>query len=191
MNDKKLLLINEALKLFYARGINSIGINEILKQSGVAKKTLYNHFASKEELVLATLHYRDMIFCQWFESIFNDQSTGTDAMLAIFYALDDWFNNRVIELDEFKGCFFINTAAEYGDHNAPARQLCKAHKNKIKVLIQAKLSLFIKNEELCQQLTQTICLLKEGAIVSASVEGDVTAGLKCLPIVRQLIREGC
>ena len=48
MNDKKKLLIDTALHLFYENGINSVGINEILKVSGVAKKTMYNHFKSKD-----------------------------------------------------------------------------------------------------------------------------------------------
>ncbi|WP_299666825.1 TetR/AcrR family transcriptional regulator [uncultured Psychromonas sp.] len=55
MNKKRQLLIDTALSLFYKKGINTIGINEILQVSGVAKNTLYNHFSSKEELILAAL----------------------------------------------------------------------------------------------------------------------------------------
>ncbi|MDF4603837.1 TetR/AcrR family transcriptional regulator, partial [Vibrio parahaemolyticus] len=55
MNKKKQLLIDTALSLFYKQGINSIGINEVLKVSGVAKRTLYSHFESKEALILAAL----------------------------------------------------------------------------------------------------------------------------------------
>ena len=62
MTNKKQQLTDTALKLFYEKGINSVGINEVLKVSGIAKKTLYNHFSSKEELVLATLEQRDHTF---------------------------------------------------------------------------------------------------------------------------------
>lgn len=55
MSKKRQQLINIALQLFYEKGINSVGINEILSVSGIAKKTLYNHFTSKEDLVLAAL----------------------------------------------------------------------------------------------------------------------------------------
>ena len=67
MNKKRALLIDTALALFYTKGINSIGINEILKTSGVAKRTLYSHFASKEALVLAALKQRHENFITWLE----------------------------------------------------------------------------------------------------------------------------
>ena len=67
MNQKRQLLIDTALDLFYQYGVNSIGINEILKVSGVAKKTLYSHFESKEALILATLEQRHVIFIEWLE----------------------------------------------------------------------------------------------------------------------------
>jgi AcrR family transcriptional regulator len=59
MSKKRQQLIDTALPLFYEKGINSVGINEILSVSGIAKKTLYNHFTSKEELVLAALEQRN------------------------------------------------------------------------------------------------------------------------------------
>lgn len=67
MNKKKQLLIDTALSLFYKQGINSIGINEVLKVSGVAKRTLYSHFESKEALILAALDQRHQIFIAWLE----------------------------------------------------------------------------------------------------------------------------
>ena len=189
MNAKKLLLIKTALQLFYSNGINSVGINEIVKESGVAKKTLYHHFSSKEQLVLATLKYRDHLFCQWLESILNSKQTGKESILALFYGLDNWFNNRVAGLDEFKGCYFINTAAEYGDPNSLARRSCKEHKHKISLLIKEKVSMFINKTDECEVVANTISLLKEGAIVSASVEGNIDAALKCLPTVLRIINE--
>ncbi|SGZ09338.1 TetR/AcrR family transcriptional regulator, partial [Moritella viscosa] len=113
MNEKKLILIQTALQLFYSKGVNSVGINEILKLSGIAKKTLYGHFAGKDDLVLATLQYRDEIFNQWFKNTLNSENSGEKSILAIFYGLDDWFNNKVPELSPFRGCFFSNTVAEY------------------------------------------------------------------------------
>jgi AcrR family transcriptional regulator len=56
------LLIHAAFKLFYQHGIHAVGINLILSETGVAKKTLYHHFSSKDDLVEAVLIYRDQIF---------------------------------------------------------------------------------------------------------------------------------
>ena len=186
MNEKKLVLIQTALHLFYSKGVNSVGINEILKQSGIAKKTLYNHFASKDDLVLATLKYRDGIFNQWFKDILDSEKSGEKSILALFYGLDDWFNNKVPELSPFRGCFFINTAAEYSVTDSLIRQYCRSHKQVIRALIKNKISLFIENPEDVSSLTNMIFMLKEGAIVSALVEGNKNAGKACIPTLTRI-----
>ena len=187
MNEKKLVLIQTALQLFYSKGVNSVGINEILKQSGIAKKTLYSHFSSKDALVLATLEYRDGIFNQWFKDIIDSEELGENAILAMFYGLDDWFNNKVPELSPFRGCFFINTAAEYSVTDSPIRQYCRSHKQTIRSLIKNKISLFIDKPEDVSSLTDMIFMLKEGAIVSALVEGNKNAGKECIPTVTKIL----
>ena len=187
MNEKKLILIQTALQLFYSKGVNSVGINEILKQSGIAKKTLYSHFSSKDDLVLATLVYRDGIFNQWFKEIIESEKSGEKSILALFYGLDDWFNNKVPELSPFRGCFFINTAAEYSVTDSLIRQYCRSHKQVIRALIKNKISLFIENPEDVSSLTNMIFMLKEGAIVSALVEGNKNAGKACIPAVTRIL----
>jgi AcrR family transcriptional regulator len=187
MNEKKLILIQTALQLFYTHGINSVGINEVLKQSGIAKKTLYNHFPSKDELVLATLIYRNGIFNQWFKTTLDSEESGEKSILAMFNGLDEWFNNAVPELSQFRGCFFINTAAEYSVADSPIRQYCRAHKQEIRSFIKNKISLFIDDSEEANTLTDIIFMLKEGAIVSALVEGNNNAGKACIPAVTKLL----
>ncbi|QUM76247.1 TetR/AcrR family transcriptional regulator [Moritella sp. 24] len=191
MNEKKLVLIQTALQLFYANGVNSVGINEILKQSGIAKKTLYNHFTSKDELVLATLEYRNELFKQWLTHTINSEPSGDKSILAIFYGLNDWFNNRVPELGEFRGCFFINTAAEYSVSDSLIRQCCASHKREIRALIQSQVSSCTDNIEEIKQLTDIIFMIKEGAIVSALVEGNNNAGKTCIPTIKTLLNMRC
>ena len=60
--SKREQIVAEALKLFYREGFNATGVDKICTQAGVSKKTLYNHFKSKDELVLATLRQRDASF---------------------------------------------------------------------------------------------------------------------------------
>ncbi|MGF1729080.1 TetR/AcrR family transcriptional regulator [Photobacterium kasasachensis] len=191
MNEKKLLLVKTALRLFYSAGVNSVGINEVLKESGVAKKTLYNHFASKEELVMATLQYRDDIFYHWVKSCLDSEVSAKQSVIALFSGLDDWFNDRVTELDEFKGCFFINTAAEFSDPASPVRAYCLQHKEKLRELIRLKVRALTLEPAKEMLLVDTICLLKEGAIVSAFVGGDKEAASKCIPTVSTLIDLEC
>ncbi|WP_438970031.1 TetR/AcrR family transcriptional regulator, partial [Methylophaga sp.] len=116
--NKRQKLIEEAFDLFYKKGIHSVGINQILKQANVAKKTLYSYFNSKEALLEAVLQYRDECFLVWMDSAMQSVKPGKPALLVMFDALDDWFHNRVPTLSRFNGCFFINTCSEYGDETS-------------------------------------------------------------------------
>lgn len=182
MNEKKQLLVQVALQLFYRYGINSVGINEVLATAGIAKKTLYHHFRSKEELVLAALQYRDKIFIRWLESQLADKKNDQELITALFESLTLWFNNEVPQLAPFRGCFFINTAAECGDNKTELAVYCALHKQRVRELIQQKL--------LCDDpaVLDMVCLLKEGAIVTAYVGKDPAAAVKCLPLALEILQ---
>ncbi|MCX4188151.1 TetR/AcrR family transcriptional regulator, partial [Methylophaga sp. OBS4] len=184
--DKRQQLVEAAFSLFYRFGIHAVGINQILQQAEVAKKTLYSHFASKEALVTAVLDYRDQRFYNWLESRMNQYEPGEQALLAMFHALDDWFNNRVASLDDFNGCFFINTCAEYGDPESPIHQQCNNHKQRVRELIQTQLKAMNIATEKQQELVDALVLLKEGAIVLAQVQGDKLAAHKARQLALQL-----
>ena len=80
MNEKRRLLIDTAFRLFYENGINGVGINEILAVSGIAKKTLYSHFASKDELVIATLQERDTVFLTWLDGELKHSNSSREVI---------------------------------------------------------------------------------------------------------------
>lgn len=163
MNPKRQLLIETALKLFYKHGVNSIGINEVLKESGVAKRTLYNHFASKEALLLAALEYRHQIFMSWLEKEIQHAKSNSELIHCLFNALQTWFDSKVEQLGEFRGCFFINTAAESATFADEIKRFCLAHKLQVKALIGQ----YLKTTN--NDLLDLICTLKEGAIVQSSL----------------------
>jgi AcrR family transcriptional regulator len=177
MIDKKSVLIGTALRLFYDHGINSIGINEVLKESGVAKKTLYNHFSSKDELILATLAARDNIYISWLKAELKGVTTDRALVTQLFTALTEWFKGNVPQLSPFKGCFFINTLAERREVDDAIFIYCAQHKQKIRALIHS----YLTSDD--ESLLDMICLLKEGAIVSAFMSNDVTAAQKCIPLL--------
>ncbi|NTS76317.1 TetR/AcrR family transcriptional regulator [Catenovulum sp. SM1970] len=168
MSQKRQLLIDTALELFYQQGINSIGINEVLKQSGVAKRTLYSHFDSKEALILAALEQRHQVFISWFSQQISQVSNANEMIEAVFDALASWFNGCAEPLGAFKGCFFINTSAEFSDQNSATFHFCQAHKQAIKTAINTQLP------TINAELVDTLCLLKEGAIVSVQLLGNAT-----------------
>lgn len=178
MTTKKEHLIATAYGLFYQYGIHAVGINKILTVSGVAKKTLYNHFQSKDELIEATLKFRDLQYRNWLYERVNNAPMGIERIHALFDTLDEWFNDKVDDFHSFRGCFFINTSAEFGDPSTRINQICVEHKTDIKNFIKAKLSeLNIKTDHI-DLVTDSIQILKEGAIITASVNKDNHAAEK-------------
>ncbi|GLQ31340.1 TetR/AcrR family transcriptional regulator [Litoribrevibacter albus] len=180
MSDKRQHLVDTALKLFYEKGIHSIGINEILKVAGVAKKTLYTHFESKEALLLAALKQRDEIFVQWLDNRLAGAETNQQTVEKVFNALEEWFSGAAPELGDFRGCFFVNTSAEFSDPNSDISLYCQAHKQRVRELIKTHMP--FSNTP----LLDAICLLKEGAINTAYVEHDPSTPRKCIKLLNTL-----
>lgn len=180
------LLIHAAFKLFYENGIHAVGINRILQETGVAKKTLYHHFASKEALLEAVLVYRDQIFMDWLTARMMAAGEGKLAVLALFDALDDWFHDRVEVLLPFKGCFFMKANGEFSDHLVNG--LCQRHKQNITAFIQANLVGQV-SKLAPADLAQSISVLKEGAIAQAYVAGDLNAAKRAKAMAVALFAE--
>lgn len=165
MNSKRQLLTDTALSLFYKNGIKSIGINEVLASSGVAKRTLYSHFESKEALVLAALLQRHHHFVAWLEGELIGSHTQPQLVELLFNALGSWFENKAPSLGLFRGCFFINTSAEFCDGQSDIVQFCRWHKAQVRELLARHL--ILPDDD----FIDVVCLVKEGAIVSAHMGG--------------------
>lgn len=186
MTEKQLTIVRTALRLFYRQGIHAVGINEIIQQSGVAKKTLYSYFSGKEALIIAALNYRDEIFMGWLTGKMSSVAPGQDALLAMFDGLDDWFNDRADALGSFRGCFFINASGEYTDPLTAVHKACKEHKKHVYQLVMQHTRLIRSDESTAILLADTLCLLKEGAITTAMVQEDSQAAIKLMPLVKSL-----
>lgn len=188
MNNKKHKIIESAFALFYHNGIHAVGINEIIKVAGVAKKTLYKHFVSKDELIIATLNYRHTLFMDWLAEQLNQAVLGKDALLALFEAFDDWFNGRVASLGEFRGCYFNNSCAEYAYSNQAIYTLCKQHKDEIRAVVQSHVNSFAADTQKNALLVDTTCQLIEGAINSAFQQQKLDTAQKTSIIMENLLR---
>jgi AcrR family transcriptional regulator len=104
-------ILEAAYELFARRGIRDVGIDEVIRKAGVAKATLYRHFRSKDELVLAFLERRDEIWTRdWFVvEAWRRGSNAEERLLAFFDVFDDWFRRN-----DYEGCSFINALLEMG-----------------------------------------------------------------------------
>ncbi|WP_461519559.1 TetR/AcrR family transcriptional regulator, partial [Porticoccus sp.] len=109
MQPRRQHLIDTAHRLFNEHGYHATGIDWILAESGVSKATLYKHFRSKEELILAVLQQRHAYFMTLLEeAVAKARKNGQQPVLVIFDVLDAWF-----ESEGFFGCNFIKASAEY------------------------------------------------------------------------------
>ncbi len=165
-SDARKRLLEAADRLFYTEGVRAIGIDRIIAESGVAKMTLYSHFRSKDELILAVLEYREEQFTNWFEGAMERHAhSGGDRVAALFAALKEWF-----ETPTFRGCAFINASVELADAGHPGSVFAREQKDRFHAsfirLIEESLG------EAAAKLGPAVAVLIEGAIVMAVIEGS-------------------
>lgn len=184
--SKKEHLVETAVKLFARDGFHATGIDKILQEAGVARMTLYKHFRSKDELILAALRRRDEQFRIWFKSaIEKNGGTPAERLLASFDALEDWFSGKAFAGMPFTGCAFINAAAEFSSLNHPAHQLALEHKRLILDYLRLLASSAGARDP--DSLAWAVSLLHEGAIVTAQVSGDANAAKGAKEIARTVM----
>lgn len=154
-------LVDTASALFYREGFRAVGIDTLLAEAGVAKMTLYNHFSSKEELIVAVLEARSTQLQQALDKSLAEAGKSPSRQLgAVFDGLKDFF-----ESDEFKGCAFIRALSEYPDPQHPIHQTAWAHKR----AMNARFFMIAKNAgaKNPSAIADAISLLVDGAIVAA------------------------
>ncbi|NIF22306.1 TetR/AcrR family transcriptional regulator [Candidatus Pantoea multigeneris] len=167
-NDTREKILTTAEQLIYQNGIHAMGMDLLVKTSGVARKSIYRHFANKEDVASAALCERDERWMEWFRTESDKGKTPQERILNMFSVLKSWF-----ESDGFRGCAFINTAGEVGDPDDPVRQIAKMHKQK---LLDYALELSGQlNNERPEILARQLLILLEGAITMAYVMGDSSA----------------
>lgn len=170
MQSRRDHLVDTALRLFYRDGFNATGIDRILSEAGVAKMTLYKHFRSKEELILAVLQRRDEQFRNWLMAEMERASTDPgERLLAMFDALATWFEGRAFKGMGFSGCAFINAAGEFGEQDHPAHRICSEHKRRVVEYLEKTCAQAGADDP--RALAERLALLKEGAIATAHVRG--------------------
>jgi AcrR family transcriptional regulator len=167
-SDTREKILATAEQLIYQNGIHAMGMDLLVKSSGVARKSIYRHFANKEDVASAALNERDERWMQWFRTESDKGETPQERILNMFTVLKSWF-----ESEGFRGCAFINTAGEVGDPDDPVRQIAKMHKQK---LLDYALELCGQlNIERPDALARQLLVLVEGAITTTYVMGDRNA----------------
>jgi AcrR family transcriptional regulator len=159
-------LVETALRLFYTNGFHATGIDAILAESGVAKMTLYKYFKSKDELILAALELRHERWSAWFWGEVESRSRSPRRRLLVaFDVLGEWFRS-----EDFRGCFFLNAASEYGGLEPRIQEAVAGHKRWVREFLERLASEARARD--ASGLARQLALLVEGAISVALVERD-------------------
>lgn len=163
-------IIQTASHLFYQKGYNLTGINEIIKEAGIAKATLYNHFKSKEDICVAYLQYKNSLFIDEIKTFVDQRNSGKDRILALFDYLDQFFNSKA-----FNGCWCINTISEIPKENTNIRDEILKQKQTlmryISELIQINLN--TSSEDQSNHMAKQVYLLYEGAVSESYLQNDI------------------
>jgi AcrR family transcriptional regulator len=181
-SSKRDQLLETAWRLFYRDGYHATGIDRILASAGVAKMTLYKHFRSKEELILAVLEKRSNQFRQSFSRFLQSKrGTPEQQLLGVFDWLISWTKSK-----EFRGCFFQKAMAEYQNLDDPIHQAALAHK----AAFRAEIRRLVEEAGLGRpkNLADQLALIVEGAIVSSHALGSPAPAVQAREAARSLIK---
>jgi len=180
--DARERILDTAYELFSRRAIRDVGIDEVIAQAGVAKATLYRHFPSKDDLVIAFLERREERWTlAWVEAEARRRGiTPEEQLLAIFELFDEWFHR-----DDFEACSFINVLLEMGPAH-PAGQASVRHLASIRSVVGR----LAEEAELRdpESFARSLHILMKGSIVSAA-EGDAEAAQRAQSMARLLIEQ--
>lgn len=164
--SKRDQLLDVAVEMFFRNGCHTTGIDQLLAQAGVAKMTLYSHFKSKDDLILAAAERVSQEHLARLEAIGQDSSLTFEQQLhAVFDDLEEFINHV-----DYSGCPFQNVAVEFKDAEHPVRQLVVRHKQEVeRRVVEALRGGGAKHPE---AVARRITLLIEGAKMMVQVTGD-------------------
>lgn len=178
-------LLEAAARRFYANGLTGTGIDTITAEAGVAKKSLYNNFASKAELVTAYLYARHEEWLGLYRSRLETATTPEERILAVF---DAYADHADLEYENgFRGCGLLNAAAELpaGD---PGRAVVRRHKEDVEALLSDHLEELLPDAPgRVPALARHLAFLLEGSMARAGLEGDDSCILEARRIAATLI----
>lgn len=120
-------ILHAAHALFYGQGIRATGVDKIIEAAAVTKVTFYRHYPSKELLVMAYLEFRHERWMRWFrESLASNLAAGASQIDSLALTLRDWFDS-----EDFRGCAFLNAAAEFGSTHPAILKIVREHKKDV------------------------------------------------------------
>ncbi len=174
-------LVSVALKLFHQYGFHATGIDKILAESGIAKNTLYRHFKSKDELILASLRKQDEEFRNWLMREVESRKNVVERLLAVFDVYEEWSRTPA-----FFGCIFINASAEFSNADSPIHAFCREHKRLVTMYIQDLAN--TADIFAAEHIAAYWMLLLDGAVISAQVSNNSLSFQRAKAVAKNLLQ---
>ncbi|WP_231753688.1 TetR/AcrR family transcriptional regulator [Rosistilla carotiformis] len=158
-------LVETATTIFYRDGFRATGVDAIAKECNVAKKSLYNHFPSKDLLIAEVLRWRHVAWVESVERTIGAANGPEDAIMELFDA-----TGRAVRTPKYRGCIFFNAAIEFPDACPEIGSIIDenvrySHRRLVELATEAGL----ENPEL---VAIQIGVLRRGAQVTAMASGD-------------------
>jgi len=182
--DTRNLIVKTASELFYKKGYNLTGINEIIAEAGIAKATLYSHFKSKEDLCVAYLESRDEELLVNIEHFCNEKPKGDSRLIAVLEFLIPFFNSS-----EFNGCWCIRTVAEIPRDNDKIKNTIRKNKalflDFIKALVKENKQKLTDEQQL--KLANRIYILYESAVSESHLQGDAWPIYESIDLLKYIL----
>lgn len=169
MCSKREQLVETAERLFYAEGFFATGIDRIIAEAGVARMTLYKHFASKEDLVCAALTRRAEAYMRSVDAMLADADCGAWATAT---ALID-AHTRWLTVGDSRGCMFMKAMGEYVEHSPRIAKLARGHKAALIERIIRHVDM--RSEDTAMAFARRLTLILEGSTVMAQVQSPQVA----------------
>lgn len=163
-------VLDVATDLFYTQGINTVGMELVAERAGVTKKTIYDRFGSKRQLVVAYLRARDTRWRAFLDARLDPEATPRARIGATFEALDTWMGE-----ENPRGCAMVNAYAELSDPEHPGRAVAEEQKLWLRGLYTDLVLESGASEP--ETLADALAMLHEGAVVARNVAGVTEAAL--------------
>ncbi|KQV86608.1 TetR/AcrR family transcriptional regulator [Pelomonas sp. Root1237] len=156
-------LLGVASELFYKNGVRAVGIDLVIEQAGVAKSSLYRHFRTKDDLIVAFLEREDVDFWATWDRVAAENASDAKAELEAHMR---WIGERLGRAN-YRGCPQINVAAEFAEQDHPARGVARAHMQ----ALRSRLTVIAQRlkARAPKVLAAQLALLVNGAFVSAEL----------------------
>ncbi len=175
-------IIEVAHDLFYSDGFLAVGLDQILDEVGVTKTTFYNHFESKESLMLETLRWHD----KWWKEHFREmlRRHGGDTPRGQLEAIPQAIEETVTSAG-FNGCIFINVAVQFPLAHDPAHVAAAGHKAEMEGILR-EIAGYAGADD-AGALARELGLIIEGAYVTGQISGRGDVGETTGRLVRMVL----